>query len=414
MDKARMTRVNTILMIVEGTLFWTGLSFLQGDTVISTFIDVTTGSVALAGLAATLRSMLWLVGQFIAGMFVHKIKVQRKAMRLMGFIGRPLMLLMVPILLMGVTGRAAGYLFLLLYGLFFFMDGIVGLFWMEVNTRTLPPRQRGAVSSLSQTTSGIAGIFVGVLLQFVLGNSMDAGQKYAIVFGLSGLVMVIDMIVLAQFKDVEHVSFPERPIPNLPQYIKSLIPLFTQNPAARKVLYARMLYTLTMISGPTNALFARHMGGLDDSLINALVFMPVLGQIIGGVFWAQSSRKLTFPIMMCVSELIGVFSALMNILCFILATRGLPVMVPLSITMVLISVNVIGYVGYSQQLISVVDDINRPQYFVLSALVLAPLSLGTYFAGLIVEHFGYLPVYFIMLIAGVAGAWLVWDSFLKK
>ena len=41
-------------MILEGTLFWAGLSFLQGDTVITNFIRLTTGSAALAGLAAAL------------------------------------------------------------------------------------------------------------------------------------------------------------------------------------------------------------------------------------------------------------------------------------------------------------------------------------------------------------------------
>ena len=33
---------NARLMILEGTIFWAGLSFLQGDTVITNFIRLTT------------------------------------------------------------------------------------------------------------------------------------------------------------------------------------------------------------------------------------------------------------------------------------------------------------------------------------------------------------------------------------
>ena len=413
MENTRLMRLNTVLMLLESTLFGMGLSFLQGDTVVSTFLDTATGSIAIAGLAATVCSIMFMLGQLLAGMVIHKIKVQRKFMRTFGFVGRPLILMMVPALLLGVTGPAAGYLFLLLYGLFFFMDGLIALSWMEINTRTLPPRRRGVVSSVAQMSSGVVGIFVGIALQFILGNDLPFGQKYAVIFGLSGVTLLLNMFALALIKDVDHPSSPDKPVLRFNKYVGSLIPLFTQNKPVRMLLYARMLYTLTMISAPINVLFGRHMGGLDDTLVNALIFMPVLGQIVAGLFWAQTSRRLTYPIMMWLAEVIGVISAVLNLLCFFMAAARLPVMVPLSITMALISMNAVGYIGFTQHMITLVDEQTRPQYFVLSSLVTAPFALGPYLAGIIVEHFGYLPVYIIMLAAGIAGMWLVKVSFFK-
>ena len=411
MENTRLTRLNTFLMILESTLFWMGLSFLQGDTVVSTFLDTTTGSIAIVGLAATIRSVMFVVGQFIAGMVIHRIKVQRKFMSIFGFIGRPLILLMVPMLVFGVTGPAAGYLFLVLYGLFFCTDGLVALCWTEINARTLPPRRRGMVSSVGQMVSGIAGIFVSIALQFILGNDISFEQKYAIIFGLSGLTLMINMIVLAKIKDTDHPSSPEKPVLSLNKYVGSLVPLFTQNKPVRTLLYARMLYTLTLVSAPINVLFGRHMGGLDDAMVNALIFMPVLGQIIAGIFWTQTSRLLTYPIMMWLAEVIGVVSAILNFVCYFMALAGLPVMVPLSIVMALVSMNATGYIGFTQHMVMLVDENARAQYFVLTSLVTAPFALGPYLAGLIVEHFGYLPVYIIMLAAGIAGMWLVKKSF---
>ncbi len=62
---------NANLMILEGTLFWAALSFLQGDTVVTNFIRLTTGSAALAGFAATVKSLMWLIGQFAIGLFIR-------------------------------------------------------------------------------------------------------------------------------------------------------------------------------------------------------------------------------------------------------------------------------------------------------------------------------------------------------
>lgn len=47
------------------------LSFLQGDTVVTNFIRLTTGSAALAGFAATVKSLMWLIGQFAIGLFIR-------------------------------------------------------------------------------------------------------------------------------------------------------------------------------------------------------------------------------------------------------------------------------------------------------------------------------------------------------
>ena len=76
MDADRLARRNFYLIIIEGAIFWAALAFIQGDTIVSMFMNTMTGSVALAGIAATIRSFAFLFGQFIVGMFIHKIRNQ--------------------------------------------------------------------------------------------------------------------------------------------------------------------------------------------------------------------------------------------------------------------------------------------------------------------------------------------------
>lgn len=411
LDRERIARRNAFLMVLEGTLFWTGLSFLEGNTVISVFIERTTGSAAMVGLAATLRQIMFLLGQFVVGMFIHRIRVQKRFMVVMGFICRPLILLMLPLLLSGVTGRASAIAFLCIYALFFFTDGFVGLCWNEICIRTLPLRRRGEVISLQQTFAGMAGIATGTVLRYILGSTLDNAHQFAIIFGLAGLFLVLDAIVLTQFGDVPHPSQPELPVPSLPRYIAQFIPLFRENQTVRRILLARALYLLTLISAPLNILFGAERGGLSTAQQATLVFMPVVGQISAGLLWARASRRLGYPVIMLMAHGIGILCAVMSFFSLLCVRLGWPVIVPLSITMILIGINTPAYQGFFQHMVACVDESRRALTMVLASIVLTPLAFGTYLAGILCEAFGYTPVYAIMLAAGLCGAYVTWRSF---
>jgi hypothetical protein len=403
---AKAAERNARLMMLEGTLFWAGLSFLQGDTVITNFIHQTTGSVALAGLAATVKTLMALIGQFTIGLFIHRIRVQWRFMAVLGFISRPLILLMSPMMMLGLPGPAAALGFFILYGGFFFIDGLIGLFWAEICTRTLPLARRGEVVVMQQTFAGVLGLGSGWVLRLVLGSALSFENQYVIIFGISGLIMLLNCVVLSRIRDVEHDSAPDRPPINPVKYIARILPILRENKPLRITLISRALYLMTLISAPINLMFGR-FAGLSEAQLATLVFMPVFGQIIAGILWSQVCRRLSYPVMMLMAEALGILCALANIACYFIARAGLPVMVPLSVAMVLVAINMPAYTGFYQHMITLIEPERRADAIVLSALVMAPLSLGTYLAGAIVEHVGYLPVYLLMMLCGTVGLVLV-------
>jgi len=407
---ARATSRNANLMILEGTIFWAGLSFLQGDTVVTNFIQLTTGSAALAGFAATIKSLMWLMGQFVLGLFIHRFRAQSRVMAVGGLVGRPLLLLMSLAMFTGLSGRAAAWAFLGMYALFFLIDGMLSLCWLQICTRTLPMARRGEVISIQQTTAGIAGLGVGWALREILGSNLSFQTQYAVIFALAGALMMLDAAALAMIRDVPHPSSPGEPPVHPVKYVRRLLPILRDEPPVRRALVTRMLYTLTLIAAPVNLMFGRE-AGLSEAQLAALVFMPILGQIASGVLWAQVCRRLSYPVMMAMAEALGVVCALSNILCLLIARAGLPVMVPLSAAMVLVSVNMAAGTGFYQHMIAEVPEEKRSDATVLSALMMAPLSFGTYLAGAIVEHWGYLPVYLIMLVSGTVG-WILVRRFI--
>ena len=392
-------------MILEGTIFWAGLSFLQGDTVVTNFIRLTTGSAALAGFAATTRSLCWLMGQFVLGLFIHRFRSQSRLMTVTGLISRPVILLMALLMFSGITGPTAAWLFLALYALFFLTDGMLSLCWLQICARTLPIARRGEVISIQQTFAGLSGLGVGWVLKTLLGSQLSFQMQYAVIFSLAGALMLLDGVALSLIRDVPHPSMPDQPPVHPIRYIARMLPILKEAPPVRHSLVTRMLYTLTLMAAPINLMFGRE-AGLTEAQLAVLVFMPFAGQIVSGVLWAQVCRRLSYPVMMRMAQALGVACALSNIACFFLARAGVPVMVPLSAAMVLVSINSAAGTGFYQHMIAETPEEKQSDTTVLSALMLAPLSISTYLAGAIVEFAGYLPVYLIMLAAGTVG-WIL-------
>jgi hypothetical protein len=400
------SRQNARIMILEGAVFWAGLSFLQGDTVITNFISIATGSVALAGLAATFKVLFYVIGQFVSGLFIHRVRSHSRLMAKLGFLCRPVVLLMALFMLTGLSGEQAAWMFLILYAVFFFLDGMLSLCWTEICTRTLPVAKRGEVVVLQQTFAGLVGLLTGWVLRVILGSALSFQNQYAIIFGLSGVLLLLNAFVLTRIRDVPHPSAPDQPPLHPAKYLARLLPILKHNRAVRLTLTARAFYLMTLISAPINLMFGRS-AGLSDAQLATLVFMPVAGQIIAGILWARVCRRANYPTMMLMAEALGILCAIANLLCFFLARAGVPVMLPLSVTMILIAVNTPANSGFFQHMITQVDEQLRADTVVLSSLVVAPLSFGTYLAGLIVEKAGYLPVYLLMLAFGVMGFVLV-------
>ena len=396
---------NARLMILEGTIFWAGLSFLQGDTVITNFIRLTTGSAALAGFASTTKTLSWLLGQFIMGLFIHKFRSQSRLMAVVGFASRPLILLMTLIMVLNVPGEVSAWLFLLLYALFFLTDGMISLSWLSICTRTLPIARRGEVVTIQQTFAGIVGLGVGWVLKTLLGSDLPFQTQYAVIFSLAGALMLLDSVALSLIRDVPHASSPDEPPVHPIRYIKRMLPILKDEPQVRRSLIARMVYTLTLMAAPINLMFGRE-AGLQEAQLAILVFMPIAGQIVSGVLWSQVCRRLSYPILMRMAQALGILCAVSNIACYLMAEAGLPVMAMLSVAMVLVSINTAAGNGFFQHMIAETPESKQSDAIVLSALMMAPLAFSTYLAGVIVEFAGYLPVYLIALAAGTVG-WIL-------
>jgi MFS family permease len=412
MDIQRVVRRNAVFMVLEGALFHAALSFIPNETVVAQFIDFTSGSVALVGLAATMISLAFYMGEFVCGLFVHRIIRQLPFMTKMAFLSRSMLMLFALLMLFGLRGPAAAWFFILTYFLVFFIDGFVGLCWTQMLARTLPLRKRGEVLSLQQSICGGIGVFVGFVLQRILTSALPKMDQFTLIFILSGVVFLVSAGTMLFFKDLPHPSAPDEPIKSPASYVRELAPLIIRNPGVRQTIFARILFTFTLISAPINYKFGQ-LSGLSEYQLSFLVYMPFAGQILAGIFWSRVSRRTNYPTMMMWGQLAGILCALLNFAAFACARMGVSVMVCLSAAMVLIKFTNVASNAFTQHVIAIVDERERANHIVLTSIVTAPATLGTTIAGAIAD-WAFWPVYAIMLLSGIAGALLTHRSFISQ
>ena len=413
MDVEKMAKHNYLVMILEGMVFYIGLSFLQTDTVVAQFIDLTAHSTALMGLAASISSICFLLGQVLCGAYIHRLRLQSQHMVQVGLASRGIMLILSAALALGLRGPAAAWLFLAFFAVFQLAYGIIGLCFTQIAARTLPVRKRGEMLGMQQTLCGILGIVTGIALQKLLTSALGEYAKFSIIFALAGGAMLISVAFLAQVQDTPHPWHPDQPIKTPKRYMEDLVPLFRVHRGVRQVALSRCLYAMVIITLPINFKFGQ-LYGLTESQLAMLVYVPVAGRILAGLLWSQMSRLAGYPTMMMMGHALGLLTALLNFAAYACAMTGRSVMLPLCAAMLVVSINSQAGNGYSQHMIAIVDEENRASYIVLLALISAPMALSSTLAGFIADSWGFLPVYFIVAVFALIGMAQTWYFFFSQ
>ena len=402
----RLDRRNTILMILDGTLFWIGLAFLETNTVISVFLQKTSGSAALAGLAVTLMNFMPTVGHFFFGLFIRRLRSPHRFMSIVAIFSRPLILLMLPILLRGGLGPVSAWAFLGVYGLFMLADGFVGLVWTELSARTLQPQKRGMVVSCQRILSGLIGLAAGTVIRRILASVLPDAQQFAVIFAIAGVFFCLDVCALVLMRD--HPDYQPQldlPIPHMRQYVMGFIPLFRESRVFRQIMLTRILYLMGMIASPLYILYAATLN-IPASWQTYLFYMPVLGQTLGGFFWAYASMRRGYPWVIRLSQWCNLLVACASVTVWLLPLPPAPAMFLISLCMALLSANTNAYIGYNNHLIDMVPQKKLASYLVLQSMLLAPFTFGSTLAGGMSQIMGYGAVFVIALGISLAGLFL--------
>ena len=170
--------------------------------------------------------------------------------------------------------------------LFYFSDGFTGLFWTEIGARTVPPKPRAAIQGYQQVFGGLAGLGAAFAVKALLdAPELNFAQRYAWIFGLCGLVYLINLGALYLIRD-----FPREPVKKQPHirfipYVKNFADLWRADGNFRRIMYGRILYVVSSMASSLLVLFGTAYGNLTATQASSMLYVQVLGQVAGGFGW---------------------------------------------------------------------------------------------------------------------------------
>lgn len=388
---------NFYSLILEGMFFWIGFAFLDSNSVIPVFIDTYTGSLYLAGLATTLRTASSLLAQLAIGPHIQRIKNMPAFIIRIMLLFRPLPILMIPVLLLSKDLFLPVWVFLIIFSLLWVSDGLIVVPWLDVFGRTIESSTRGKLLGYQQVLGSIGSLFAGLIIKEALEHpTLSDGVRYSIIFGSAGIILLISSIAMSFVKDFPREILEQKPNPF--DYFAKLPGYFKKNK-----LYARMVIT-QIISGfgwmvmPFIILYNKDTFSLNPVQISTLIYTQIVGTLAGGIIWGNLSHRLGNRYVISISQVISFVLSLL-----VLTSLPLSSLIDAFYLAVMMSflagLSMGSWMGFVNYTIDVVDDNERPIYFVLTSVITLPLTLLPFLSGLSASAWGFTHLFIISLSA---------------
>jgi hypothetical protein len=395
------TKRNERSLLWEGALVTVGVTFLDANAIIPLFIYTYTKSLLLTGLAATISMAASIIVQTLAGPFVGHIQnIPAHLTRVMA-VSRPLPFLMIPLLLLRLDPILTVAVFLVLYSIIWCCDGLLMIPWADLYARVIAPGRRGLLMGYSHFLGGVGSLSSGFLIKWALEDPrLSDGERYSIIFGGAGIALTLSLVAMSRAQDHPRALPEGRPDPW--SYYRGLPSHLRRNPEFVRTAFSRIFAGFSGIVSPFLIVFGGTQFHLNAARISTLVYLQIIGTLIGSIVWGAVSHRRGNLWVIRLSQAVGFLVPLMALACGYLPGLPDPYLL-LCATVVFNGMNTASFIGYLNYTMDVVDPEARPVYLLLNGLLTFPLTFLPFLAGLVANRQGFIPLFIAGGVAAVLG-----------
>ena len=136
-----------------------------------------------------------------------------------------------------------------------------------------------------------------------------------------------------------------------------------------------------------------------------MLYIQVIGQILGGFTWVTVVKKWGNTAVMICSHILPFSIALIGVGVHFLSPviSNTASFIGITAMVLLTGANLSSWTGYAQRIVDTVDPAQRTGYLILQSLIQFPFTFASYFAGLVAENFTFLPVFLAVVVSSGAG-----------
>ena len=378
-------------MSIEGAMFMGGIVVLSTSGAVALFINAMTGSNTLIGLAITIQSLFIIFGQLSGAPYVNSIRRLPEFLIKIMASQRIIPILMALPLFFGVGGYTTVAIFLILFACFWFMDGFIVISWGELAARALPLEMRGHMMGMQTTIGGFVSLLTGLLLTWLLATpTLSDNLRYAFVFVLGSLVLYTTIIFMRMVRDPSPNLTPEKM--DLKKFYRQIPSIVRQSKPLVTILVARIPSYIGFAAVSFMVVFGVNELLLSDVHASWLVYAGIIGGIVSGVVLGEAGKRYGSKSVVLICNICVVVSLLMAVMLTIVTDLGY---IWLFVTCVLASFTASNWIGYFNYFIDIAPAEKRSVYQLVGQLIGIPFSFAGFFMGMVIDRFGYVPMFVV-------------------
>jgi MFS family permease len=287
----RHYRHNFIVNFLDGTFFFSGLSFIAARTILPVFVSHLTDSKLAIGLLSTIVASGWLFPQLFTANWIQRLSRKKVAPVKIGFFTeRVPLFLMAPMALVAIKSPSiALILFFILLAWRTIGSGVVAVGWQDMIAKVIPVDRRGrffGIMGFSGTATGIIGAAAAAWLL----NRYGFPFGYALCFAIAAVLMFISWFFLALTREPAQIIRE----PNISQseYWRRLPILLRTDKNFQRFLFSQVIVVAGGMAVGFLTVYAVQRWHLPDSQAGNFTISMLIGQSISNLlFGVLADRK---------------------------------------------------------------------------------------------------------------------------
>ncbi len=397
-------RRNKIVLFIQGALMNLGFSFISPSGVTSVFLETFTGSVFVASLANAVRMSGLHIGQMFYGTRAHRIKNVPRWLVSRSLTIRILFFSVVPLLLLRINPVTVGYIFLVIFGLRYLVEGGIDLVYRDLFCRLVEPEARGSLIGSRTAVGSALALLSSTIIALILASNMHINDQYALIYGIGISIFILTTLVLSFVKDKPRPEAENKKTIGFWALVKMAFAALQSRQLNRpqKNYVAFTIFRILQIFANAGILLSlvliKRAGNLTPAQVGMLIFAQTIGRFVGGFVWGRISKKLGNKRTIIITQIITIPIRIISILILALANPPAGLSWALAIMAGLIGTSFVGSTAY---LMDTLPEESRTFYYSIDGLVSLPLAFVNALFGLLAEAFGFLPLQIGTMILGL-------------
>lgn len=387
-----------------GAAFQAGSSAVDSATVMSALVFQLTGSPVAVGAVSTILRLGWLLPQLIVGFLAGK-GGSAMPFYAVGAFGRTGAIVLLAAILWigqatGWTPASLGVATLVLWALYAFLSGIVGVPYNDIVARSIPSDLRSRVLALRFFGGGVAGLGVAALADQLIRN-LDFPTSYAAVFAVAAALMLISSAIFVVMGEPDRAA-PVRKVDSFATYLREGIVTYRTDGAFRRFVIAQWCGGAVLMAGPFFIVGTESLGvGLQNValLLAAQTAGALLSNPLWG-WWGDRLGKLSLMRMIATARIVPPLVLVALLVAEAPGSTSLPILLGVFLALgALTNGLTIAVIGL---LMEISPEDRRPAYSGYFNALSAPAYLLPLIGGVMAAAFGLALVFAISAAAAVA------------